>query len=79
MSTKKTTTPEKQYLVLDADQDMVAYGTMNEITDTLSDYNDVDEDGFDDISFDEWVTQLTLHEVGAGKKIKYTPAKFEIK
>ncbi len=34
--------------------------------DTLNEYNDSD----DEITFPEWVSQCTIHEIGAGKKIK---------
>ena len=43
MATKKTTTQSKtvkQYLVIDNDGDLLAYGTMDEIVDTLNEYND---------------------------------------
>jgi len=80
MATKKTTQPKtvKQYLVIDNDGDLLAYGTMDEIVDTLNEYNDGDDED-DEITFDEWVSQCTIHEIGAGKKIKYTPAKYEVK
>ena len=81
MATKTTTQPKttvKQYLVIDNDGDLLAYGTMDEIVDTLNEYNDGDDED-DEISFDEWISQCTIHEIGAGKKMKYTPAKFEIK
>jgi uncharacterized Fe-S cluster-containing radical SAM superfamily enzyme len=81
MSTKKTTTANKtvkQYLVIDGDGDPLAYGTMNEIVDALNEYNDGDEE-YDEISFDEWISQCIIYELGAGKKMKYTPAKYEIK
>jgi hypothetical protein len=66
---------EKQYLVIDNDGDLIAYGTMSEIEDTLNEYNDGDDDD-DEITFPEWIAQCTIHELGVGKKIKYTPAKY---
>jgi hypothetical protein len=79
MATKTNTIKqEKQYLVIDNDGDLIAYGTMSEIEDTLNEYNDSDDED-DEITFPEWVSQCTIHEIGAGKKIKYTPAKYEVK
>ena len=81
MSTKKTTTANKtvkKYMVIDGDGDPLAYGTMDEIIDALNEYNDGDDED-DEISFDEWITQCTIYELGAGKKLKYTPAKYEVK
>ena len=77
MATKKTTTvkQDKQYLVIDNDGDILAYGTMSEIEDTLNEYNDGDDD-HDEIPFSEWISECTIHELGVGKKIKYTPAKY---
>ncbi len=66
---------EKQYLVIDNDGDILAYGTMSEIEDTLNEYND-DDDDHDELTFPEWIAQCTIHELGVGKKIKYTPAKY---
>ena len=83
MSTKKTTTANKtvvkQYLVIDSDGDIVAYGNMDEIIESLNEYNTEYDEEYDEISFDEWISQCTIHELGNGKKMKYTPAKFEIK
>lgn len=79
MATKTNTIKqEKQYLVINNDGDLIAYGTMSEIEDTLNEYNDSDDED-DEITFPEWVSQCTIHEIGAGKKIKYTPAKYEVK
>jgi hypothetical protein len=66
---------EKQYLVIDNDGDILAYGTMSEIEDTLEEYNDGDDE-HDELTFPEWIAQCTIHELGVGKKIKYTPAKY---
>ena len=82
MSTKKPTAtnskPEKQYLVVDNDGDLIAYGTMSEVEIALNDFNDVDGDS-DDMPFAEWINKCTIHELMPGKQLKYTPAKFEIK
>ena len=80
MATKKTTAvkTQKQYLVIDNDGDILAYGTMNEIVDTLNEYNDGDDED-DELTFDQWIAQCTIHELGNGKKLKYTAAKYEIK
>ncbi len=76
MATKtKNSKQEKQYLVIDNDGDILAYGTMSEIEDTLEEYNDGDDE-HDEIPFSEWIAQCTIHELGVGKKIKYTPAKY---
>ena len=78
MATKKTTTQPKtvkQYLVIDNDGDLLAYGTMDEIVDTLNEYNDGDDE-YDELTFDQWINECTVYELGVGKKIKYTPAKY---
>jgi len=80
MSTKKTTVvkTQKQYLVLDGDGDILSYGNMDEIIDALNEYNNGDDED-DEISFDEWITQCRIYELGNGKRLKYTAAKYEIK
>jgi hypothetical protein len=82
MATKKTSTAavkqDKQYLVMDNDGDPIAYGTMDEIKDTLNEYND-EADEYDELSFPEWIAQCTIYELGIGKKLKFTPAAYEIK
>ena len=80
MATKKQTAvkTEKQYLVIDNDGDILAYGLMDEIIDTLNEYNDGDDED-DELTFDQWIAQCTIHELGNGKKLKYTPSKYEIK
>ena len=81
MSTKKTTTANKtvkQYLVIDIDGDIVAYGLMSEIIESLNEYNDGDDED-DELTFDQWIAQCTIYELGNGKKLKYTAAKYEIK
>jgi hypothetical protein len=78
MATAKTNNNKqdnKQYLVIDNDGDILAYGTMGEIEDMLNEYNDGDDED-DELSFPEWIAQCTIHELGVGKKIKYTPAKY---
>ena len=76
MATKKATVKQdKQYLVIDNDGDILAYGTMSEIEYMLEEYNDGDDD-HDELTFPEWIAQCTIHELGVGKKIKYTPAKY---
>ena len=78
MSTKNTatkTTTTKLYILIDSDNNVLGHGTQNEIEETLDEYND----GWDDDEFTEWVNGCKLYELGAMKKIKYTPAQFEIK
>ena len=48
---------------------------MSEIEDMLEEYNDGDDE-HDELTFPEWSAQCTIHELGVGKKIKYTPAKY---
>ena len=76
MSNKKST--EKLYVVIDGDNDFLGHGTWNEIVESLEEYND-GWDEYDEISFAEWVSQCEIYELGASKKLKYTPSKFEIK
>jgi hypothetical protein len=76
MATKKATVKQdKQYLVMDNDGDILAYGTLCEIEETLNDYNDGDEE-HDEMPFSEWISECTIHEIGNGRKLKYTPAKY---
>ena len=77
MSTKKTNNSkqEKQYLVVDNDGDILGYGTMSEIIESLNEYNDGDDE-YDELTFDEWIAECTVYELGVGKKLKYTPAKY---
>ena len=70
--------PEKQYIMLDPEGDLLALGNWEEIRHALLEFeSDSDED--DEVPFDEWITQITIHELGVGKKIKYTPSRFELK
>jgi hypothetical protein len=70
--------PEKQYIMLDPEGDLIALGNWEEIRHALLEFeSDSDED--DEVPFDEWITQITIHELGVGKKIKYTPSRFELK
>ena len=79
MNTKTNNSKQdKQYLVIDNEGDILAYGTMSEIEDTLEEYND-GGDEHDELSFPNWITQCTIYELGVGKKLKYIPSKFEIK
>lgn len=48
---------------------------MSEIEDSLNEYNDGDDE-HDELSFSEWIALCTIYELGAGKKLKYTPAKY---
>ena len=76
MATKTNNSKQdKQYLVIDNDGDILAYGTMSEIEYMLEEYNDGDDE-HDELTSPEWIAQCTIHELGVGKKIKYTPAKY---
>jgi len=77
MATKKTNNSkqDKQYLVIDNDGDILGYGTMSEIIESLNEYNDGDDE-YDELTFDQWINECTVYELGVGKKIKYTPAKY---
>lgn len=75
MATKKQ--PEKQYIMFDPEGDLIALGNWKEIEHALMEFEGDDED--DQLSFSEWLAQCLIHELGVGKKIKYTPYKFELK
>ena len=47
----------------------------NSIFSDLIAANDGDEE-YDEMTFPEWIAQCTIHELGTGKKLKYTPAKY---
>lgn len=68
-TTTKTATPKaKYYIVMDLDQEILAQGEWWEIKDTLEDYMDGDS------SDREFIDELTIHELGVGKKLKFIPA-----
>ncbi len=68
--TTKTATPKaKYYIVMDADQDIVCQGEWDEVKDALEEY--IEDGDSDDRAF---VDELTIHELGAGKKLKFIPA-----
>ena len=79
MATKKQQQqPEKQYVMFDPEDDLIALGNWEAIRHALLEFeSDSDED--DEVPFEEWVTQITIHELGGDWKIKYTPSKFELK
>ena len=78
MAVKKQQQPEKQYVIFAPEGDLIAMGDWEAIRHALLEFeSDSDED--DEVPFKEWVTQITIHELGVGKKIKYTPSKFELK
>jgi len=77
MATKKQQQPEKQYVMFDPEGDLIALGNWETVRRELLEFESDDED--DEIPFSEWVTQITVHELGVGKKINYTPSKFELK
>ena len=68
-STTKTATPKaKYYIVMDLDQEIIAQGDWDEVKEALEDYMDGDS------SDREFIDELTIHELGAPKKLKYIPA-----
>lgn len=72
---KAATSKPKYYIVMDSDMDLVCQGTWDEVKQSLDEdwvtgeYDDEDK---------RFINSLTVYELGAGKKIKYTPAKFEL-
>lgn len=78
MATKKQQQPEKQYVMFDPEGDLIAMGDWEAIRHALLEFES-DSGVVDEVPFNEWVTQITIHELGVGKKIKYTPSKFELK
>lgn len=83
MATKKktattktaTVSKPKYYIVMDSDQDIICQGEWDEIKDALDDYLD----GMDDNEIKEFTSDLTVYELGVGKKVNFTPAVIEIK
>jgi hypothetical protein len=84
MSKKQTTTKTaktapvskpKYYIVMDSDMDLICQGTWDEVTSALDEewitgeYDDEDK---------QFINSLTVYELGVGRKLKYTPAKFEM-
>ena len=68
-TTTKTATPKpKYYIVMDLDQEILAQGEWWEVKDTLEDYMEGDSGDR------EFIDELTIHELGAGKKLKFIPA-----
>jgi len=75
MATKKKTATKtatvskpKYYIVMDDDQDIVCQGEWWEVKDALEEhYMDGDD------SDQEFIVSLTIHEIGAGKKLKFIP------
>jgi hypothetical protein len=73
--TTKTTSKPKYYIVMDSDMDLICQGTWDEVTSALDEewitgeYDDEDK---------QFISNLTIYELGAGRKLKYTPAKFEL-
>ena len=79
MATKKQQQqPEKQYVMFDPEDDLIALGNWEDIRHALLEFESV-SGVVDEVPFEEWITQITIHELGVGKKIKYTPSKFELK
>ena len=67
--TTKTAPKPKYYIVMDSDQDIVCQGEWDEVKEALEEYI---ADG--DLDDREFVNELTIYELGAGKKLKFIPA-----
>ena len=68
-STPKTATPKaKYYIVMDLDQEIIAQGEWDEVKEALEDYMEGNS------SDREFIDEITIHELSAGKKLKYIPA-----
>ncbi len=69
-TTTKTATPKaKYYIVMDNDQDVICQGEWDEVKEALEEhYMDGDDSDI------EFIQQLTIHEIGVGKKLKFIPA-----
>lgn len=82
MSKKKTATTKtattskpKYYIVMDSDMDLVFQGEWDEIEDAIKDYID----GMDEVEVQDFISDITIHELGAGKQLNFTPAVVSIK
>ena len=64
-----TVSKAKYYIVMDLDQDIVCQGEWDEVKDALEEYI---QDG--DAEDREFISELTIHELSAGKKLKFIPA-----
>ena len=78
MSKKQTTTKTaktapvskpKYYIAMLEDEEVIAQGTWEDIKMAIED-NWLNEDDEDNIQF---LSDLTIHELGGGKKLKYIP------
>jgi hypothetical protein len=70
MATKKTTTKPKYYVVMDEYGDIFTQGEWNEIKEEI----EMNIAGGHNESAKNFVNSLTIHELTAGKKLKYIPA-----
>ena len=77
MATKKQQ-PEKQYILFDPENDVIGVGSMEEIRHQLLEFES-DSDDYDEVPFDEWITQCRVCEMSEPREIKYTLSKFEFK
>ena len=76
MATKTNNSKQdKQYVVIDNDGDVLAFGTMDEVIESLNEYNDGYHDD-DELTFEQWINECTVYELTNAKKLKYTPAKY---
>jgi hypothetical protein len=65
----------KYYAVVDSDMDLICQGTWDEVISALDEDWITGEYDDDDKQF---INSLTVYELTNGKKLKYTPAKFEL-
>jgi hypothetical protein len=70
MAIKKATAKPKYYVVMDEDGDIFTQGEWDEIKEEIEEHI---EGGCNE-SARNFVNSLTIHELTAGKKLKYTPA-----
>ena len=69
-TTTKTVSKPKYYIVLDSDMDLVAQGNWDEVKIALEEIMEDNSDGENR----EMLSDFTLYELSAGKKLKFIPS-----
>jgi predicted nucleotidyltransferase len=69
-TTKTATSKPKYYIVLDSDMDIVCQGNWDEVKEALEEIMDDSNDSENR----EMLSDFTLYELSAGKKLKFIPA-----
>jgi len=69
-TTTKTVSKPKYYIVLDSDMELVAQGNWDEVKETLEEIMDDNNDSENR----EMLSDFTLYELSAGKKLKFIPS-----